>query len=225
MSSVRLLCLHGMYQRSCTFRAKTAHLGGRGLELAFLDGPVNLVPKVVAASSKHVVDTAGFKAWWDPAVPLTMEDRDAVLAYVGDALSHDGPFDGVLGFSQGAVVASWLCSNYATEALGWTPAMAVFLGGYVDPHDVATVFSRGLTPGVSSFHAYGVNDRVVPAVKSAQLAQLFEAGNTGSVTRHVHQLGHIVPKSPDLLAALDAFLLAADADADADALHQAVHAN
>ncbi|EQC32158.1 hypothetical protein SDRG_10353 [Saprolegnia diclina VS20] len=202
---MKLLCLHGMYQRSCIFRSKTAHLGMPGVELAFLDGPINLVPKVVSTSSKQV-DTKGFKAWWDPAQPLAMADRAQLLRYVGDAMDRDGPFDGVLGFSQGAVLASWLCSNFAKHELGWAPSLAVLLGGYCDPRDVASIFEGGLVPTVASFHAYGINDRVVSAAKSEQLAALFEAETPGRVTRHVHQQGHIIPKCPMVYDALQDFL-------------------
>ncbi|OQS05225.1 hypothetical protein THRCLA_20687 [Thraustotheca clavata] len=194
-----------MYQRSCIFRSKTAHLALPDLELVFLDGPMNLVPKIVATSSKQV-DTTAFKAWWDPTKPLTEDAQHKLLQYIGDALHANGPFDGVLGFSQGAVLASWLCSNYSRHELDWSPSLAVLVGGYTDPRDANTVFKHGITDGIHSFHAFGVNDRVVPAAKSESLAQLFESATPSLVTRHVHEQGHIVPKSPAIINALQEFI-------------------
>ncbi|KAF0716611.1 Aste57867_2758 [Aphanomyces stellatus] len=203
-----------MYQNSAVFRAKTEHLRAlpSHVELVYLDGPVNLVPKVVTKP----IDTAAFRAWWDPAQGPDGQSR--ALQYIGDAIHKEPRLDGVLGFSQGACLASWLCSAIAQDKLDWSPEVAILLGGYIDPNDA--IFADGLAPHVRSFHAYGLNDRVVPAAKSERLAALFERGTHPElVSRHTHAQGHIVPKCDGALMALQSFLHEPPSTSDEDELH------
>ncbi|CAK4084079.1 unnamed protein product [Aphanomyces euteiches] len=201
---MRLLCLHGMYQNAAVFRTKMEplHVALPHLQLVYLDGPTNLVPKVVSKP----IDTTVFRAWWDPDQTTTTQAQRQIIDYVGDAIATSGPFDGVLGFSQGASLASWLCSSFAQRQLGWSPSVAIFLGGYL--HSTTDeIFSNGLVPHVRSFHAFGLNDRVVPASKSEVLAALFEQGTRPDlVARYSHGHGHIVPKCDGTMHALQSFL-------------------
>ncbi|ETV98950.1 hypothetical protein H310_08431 [Aphanomyces invadans] len=201
---MRLLCLHGMFQNSAVFRSKTEHLLQylpRGVELVYLDGPINLVPKAVTKP----IDTSDFRAWWNPQDGMSVQTQRQVINYVANAVSKGGPIDGLVGFSQGASLASWLCSEVAQEDLDWSPSVAIFLGGYVNPKD--GIFARGLVPDVRSFHVSGMSDRVVPASKSEELAALFEQGtHPHLVSRHSHAQGHIVPKCDGSMLALQSFL-------------------
>ncbi|ETV73639.1 hypothetical protein H257_11746 [Aphanomyces astaci] len=212
---MRLLCLHGMYQNSAVFRSKTEHLLRflpHGVELVYLDGPINLVPKAVTKP----IDTSAFRAWWDPQEGLNPHTQRQVINYVAEALHNRGPIDGVVGFSQGASLASWLCSQVAQDDLDWTPSVAIFLGGYMNPSD--GIFSRGLVPDIRSFHVSGMNDRVVPTSKSEELAALFEQEtHPHLVSRHTHAQGHVVPKCEGSMFALQNFLHATPAAAASEA--------
>jgi predicted esterase len=138
---LRVLCLHGMYQNGKTFANKIQHLfslSSDQMEFLFFDGPFALLPKVLVKNQK-IRQSKGrmlriqekkeeeFRAWWRPPSPpphlsttttehetLTQltEDREVLLEYLNQKISSfDGEIDGVFGFSQGASLASWLCST------------------------------------------------------------------------------------------------------------------
>ena len=91
----RLLCLHGSRQDATLFSSRTAKLARRlaGLaDLVFAEGPVllPLEPDQQVAMRCWWADEAGAPEAWTGAVRSSMEALWAA----------QGPFDGVLGFSQ-----------------------------------------------------------------------------------------------------------------------------
>lgn len=136
-AALRVLCLHGMYQDARTFAAKTRHLGAAcpalPLELLFLDGPFTVVPPILArkpAASASMANRAKreprrkrageFRAWWRPlgahqSDPREFErERALLLRFLRERLAELGRVDAVLGFSQGASLAAWMCSEQVT---------------------------------------------------------------------------------------------------------------
>jgi len=204
MMKMRILCLHGMYQRASVFEQKTQHLAqALDVELLFLDGPVHVVPKILRQSKKPFA-TEDYKAWWDPKIPMTADTHSQLFQYVGDAIKKEGNIDGVLGFSQGASMASLLCSTEAHEKLQWTPKVAVLFGGYTDnAYDLLTL--QAIMPQVHSLHMYGINDNVVPAKRSQDLATIFKKAQA-QVVEYSHGQGHVVPKAPEAVQAIKDFL-------------------
>ena len=129
---LRLLCLHGMYQDAVTFMDKTKHLHGinSNVELIFLDGPFITVPPILARQNKrpstafskmkHIHSSKKkmeFRAWWRlPSIhqenSRNLErDRDMLINFLREKLDEIGDVDGVVGFSQGASLAAWMCSE------------------------------------------------------------------------------------------------------------------
>ena len=94
---LRILCLHGSRQTGQIFSDRVSRLASklRALKLAdtvFIDGPVEL--------PLEPEDTGNLRAWYDG------NDIESALAAI-DMNWHSGKaFDGVLGFSQGALVAA-----------------------------------------------------------------------------------------------------------------------
>lgn len=198
---LRLLCLHGMYQNAETFAAKTRHLRHDELaEFVFLNGPFSVTPRVLAkqnqqppkksrshssplppaAASRHQQQQSPderFRAWWRPSGPLQAEptqlerDREELLTYLRAQLAELGDVDGVLGFSQGASLAAWLCSAQARLELRWSPRVAVLIGSYAGPQQYA--LDSGILANTSSLHMFGLNDHVVSAAKSRAVADIF----------------------------------------------------
>lgn len=138
---LRLLCLHGMYQNAETFKAKTKHLRSdktdEMVEYIYVDGPFTVTPRVLtrpcsgtqrsASSSSRARPAAknadAFRAWWRPPhgphlkeASQMQEDREELLTYLEDTLDRLGEIDGVLGFSQGASLASWMCSAQVSSS-------------------------------------------------------------------------------------------------------------
>lgn len=127
-----------------------------------------------------------FSALEEPTVCRGLEEA---LATVAQALDTLGPFDGLLGFSQGAALAAFVC------ALGQTgdprfplPRFIILVSGFCP---------RGLgfkgpmlhsSLSLPSLHVFGDTDRVIPCQESVKLASQF----LGAVTL-THSGGHFIP--------------------------------
>ncbi|KAI5940914.1 Esterase OVCA2 [Manis javanica] len=133
--SLRLLCLAGFRQSERGFREKTGALRkalrGRA-ELVCLSGP-HLVadaagPESVGPDSGPCLPEEQPRGWWfseqetdvfsalkEPAVCRGLEEA---LGTVAQALTKLGPFDGILGFSQGAALAAQASMQLAGRFAG-----------------------------------------------------------------------------------------------------------
>lgn len=230
---LRVLCLHGMYQNATVFASKTAHLRKGHDELAefiYVDGPFTVVPKIltqrppkasgqtnehaksqrrVRCSKKH----EEFRSWWRPAsgslhVSDTQldDDRAVLLEFLQTKLVELGEIDGVMGFSQGATLASWMCSRQARDELRWSPRLAILIGSYLGPDQYA--MTSGIVPHVATLHMFGSNDHVISADRSQRVVNRFEEDKQSSnqVIRSIHNQGHVIPKSDDVRSIFRGFL-------------------
>ena len=100
-----------------------------------------------------------------------------------------GGVDGVLGFSQGATLASLLCTAEGAARVGWTPKYSILVTGRCSL--IAPEWYQSMCE-VPSLHVWGSNDKVVPGPQSDKLSRRFE----GPV-RVVHERGHIPPWHDD----------------------------
>eukprot|EP00873_Tetraselmis_striata_P040551 jgi/Tetstr1/460815/TSEL_000569.t1 len=158
------------------------------------------------AEGQHQRETEGWAASW----------RE-----LARALREDGPFDGVMGFSQGAGVAAHLCAlqhlvghraelergglNAAAAVEEWDEACAL-LGYPVAPSQRIADLLQALPPiSLPSLHVYSTSglDAQVPPSESAALAASFDAAARTVVT---HDSGHVVPCSRPFVSRYRAFL-------------------
>lgn len=160
---LRILCLHGRCQTAATFEQKLQTLRAKAAsfaEFVFVDGPVEL-----PLQHEDRVNTRG---WW--AEGETSEE------YVREVLAREwaehGPFDGVLGFSEGASAAVVFC-RLAADA-GDSPGSGLrfaILAGAPFP-----AFLKSGRPGdaklrLPSLHFASSADSVVPLGDSLRLAE------------------------------------------------------
>ncbi|KYQ99757.1 DUF341 family protein [Tieghemostelium lacteum] len=99
---LRILCLHGYKQNGTIFKSKTAVLRKSMKDIAefiYIDAP-------------HIVDEKnGTSSWWRASKDgKEYRGWEVTLDYLREVFITQGPIDGVLGFSQGAVLCSLLCS-------------------------------------------------------------------------------------------------------------------
>ena len=104
---LKLLCLHGYRQSGAGFRTKTGglrkHLKKR-CEYTFIDAP-------------HTIPDSEDLGWWFSkadsydATEKTSEDNgfDQTIDFLAKVFEEQGPFDGILSFSQGACLGAILC--------------------------------------------------------------------------------------------------------------------
>jgi dihydrofolate reductase len=127
---LKILMLHGFTQSGSLFRAKTGALTKaiakafplHSVSFSYPTGPLRLNPFDVPGytssnNSDDKEDETEMYGWWRrPATdPPTYKGIDDGLASVASLLKEEGPYDGVVGFSQGAcltfMVASLLEDN------------------------------------------------------------------------------------------------------------------
>ena len=154
------------------------------------------------------------RGWWNaaeaaerPATSKTYVGLEDSLALARQTLQEHGPFDGLLGFSQGATLGALLC--LAPSSLPPSPPLrfAVLVSGFM-PRDPALEPLVGMADGppplcvpLPSLHVMGENDQLVAAASSRRLSNCF-----ADATLHCHEGGHLVPYSADFRALLKDFV-------------------
>ncbi|EFA83197.1 DUF341 family protein [Heterostelium album PN500] len=99
---LRILCLHGYKQNGTVFKSKTA----------VLRKSLDDIAEFVYVDAPHVIDeTKGTSSWWRVSGDgKEYKGWEQTLDYLRNIFIKKGPFDGIMGFSQGAVLSSLLCS-------------------------------------------------------------------------------------------------------------------
>lgn len=113
---------------------------------------------------------------------------DESMSAVTEAVKELGPFDGILGFSQGAALVAMLCSlqeqhpephlsfRFAILVAGFRSACKGHQGFYGSPLSIP------------SLHVFGLDDRVIPDAMSRELLPTFLDPQVMT-----HPGGHFVP--------------------------------
>lgn len=218
MVKARLLCLHGYAQNGDFFRQRTGSL--RKALKAVADFTFVDAPHLATADFLGDVpeDRGAALGWFNvgertpgarPAISAQYVGVQEALVRVSRAIADHGPFDGLLGFSQGATLAAYCCMH--PEALAVSdkqPFRFAILFSAFSPRD--PTFSLCLSEGDTlssfpSFHCYGLSDSSVPAESSRLVASYFP--QEGRV-EHEHAGGHGVPSDARLRSALKSFIVA-----------------
>lgn len=198
---LRVLCLAGFRQSERGFREKTGALRkvfrGRA-ELVCLSGP-HAVADGAEPDSGTCLPEEQPRGWWFSQQeadvfsaleePTTCRGLEAALETVAQALSGLGPFDGLLGFSQGAALAALVCAlGRGGDPRFPLPRFIILVSGFC-PRGLGLEepFLQGPL-SLPSLHVFGDTDRVIPAEESMQLASRF----SGAVTL-THSGGHFIP--------------------------------
>lgn len=239
----KFLCLPGYLQSGKVFAEKSSGLRKLltkklNYELVYIDPPTIIktkedLPFVLAADENEanekwqlIVDNNLNRCWWVHTEDGRYEGFKEAMEYVVKHIQETGPYDGIIGFSQGAAMSA---------------AVANTLGSFLPNHGhlkVAVLFSsfaftlpinkdetmsqinsdvtdvdtyKGKVELVSEYanffaapadfstaiaSVYGSEDAVVPAVRSEYLAQLYPPG---TVTAFKHDGGHYLPNKKQFL--------------------------
>eukprot|EP01108_Squamamoeba_japonica_P007100 TRINITY_DN5901_c0_g1_i2.p1 TRINITY_DN5901_c0_g1~~TRINITY_DN5901_c0_g1_i2.p1 ORF type:complete len:247 (-),score=49.42 TRINITY_DN5901_c0_g1_i2:212-952(-) len=187
---LRILCIHGYTQNGTVFRSKSGAFRSRVGSLAdfeFIDAP-HLLPDD---------ETMQRRTWWRSSDDgKTYGELDGTLSYLSSVL-HDGAYDGVLGFSQGAVVAQVMLAAAGDKEFDVNGEFAklrfgVLVSGFLPR---ATRLQRLLTDDkvqVPVLISLGEKDTLVPPEGSRGMARV-NADST--VIEHVG--GHIMSGRKD----------------------------
>jgi predicted esterase len=214
MHKLRILCLHGYRGNAKTLQTQMRPLT-QGLE------PLAEFVCVDAPSL-----TMGDFGWWhavsnDVDRPKHADVDHPTIRYEGwlktkawliSLFQQSAPFDGVFGFSQGAVLTSLLVGlrNHCEAEDRISFDFAMMVGGFAgNDGSHAYLYQRKSEYDLPSFHIFGDSDFVVPGSRSERLAGFFK---DPQILRHSG--GHIIPGNPQVRSRFVAFLQERARDAD-----------
>lgn len=195
MTKTTLIALHGFTQNGATMRTVLAPLMARlpgEIELRCPDGPVACsAPSVdrMRTAMGGARQPAPYRSWWD-ATPDGRVYRDWELGreLIRGELER-APGAGVLGFSQGGILAAVVA---ALSARGELPAIrfAIMIAGRAPRAEVMQPwFAQPIA--VPSLHVWGERD-VQSAPGSRALVQRFEPSSARTV---IWPGPHVIPTS------------------------------
>lgn len=208
--SIRILVLHGYRQSGDIFWKRIGFLRkhfGNKIELVCPTAPLVYGP--------------GEYMWWRASDDGKKYEGVAdAIKYLNQIEERDGPFDGVVGFSQGAAVAATLCAlqhhathenGVAAEALLDTglPSIntklkfAIMVGGFIPRDEMmrSVLFTKEQSISVPSLHVIGEADTIVLPEKSSDLRSLFQNPQS-----YEHPSGHTIPSTRDCRDTLLTFI-------------------
>ncbi|XP_022931639.1 rhodanese-like domain-containing protein 6 isoform X1 [Cucurbita moschata] len=124
------------------------------------------------------------------------------LAYLKTVFSEKGPFDGILGFSQGAAMTAAVCSRKMSVKGAVDVRFAVLCSGF--PLQIPEL-EHGVI-SCPSLHIFGSdqgNDRQIANKMSRDLASCFDAGCSVIIE---HDSGHVIPTRSPYIDEIKVFL-------------------
>lgn len=201
----KVLMLHGYAQSGSIFYAKTSGLrktlAKNGYELYYPCAP-SRIPSVdingiddMASVFNTKAGTEDIFGWWLKDPNDQYKVPEATVKFLHDYIVKNGPFDGIMGFSQGAGYAGYLCTEIR-ELLGLTaeeqPDFKFFIsfsGFRMAPEWFQEQYDTN-TIKVPSLHVLGELDTVV---ESSRVISLYKACSENNRTLLKHPGGHFVP--------------------------------
>ena len=220
---IKILMLHGYTQSGPLFQAKTGALRKtlqkafpKGIELVYPTAPIRITPAdesyLSAGAEGGEIDAWG---WWrrkGDGEPYTYEGIETGLGFIAELLKTQGPFDGVVGFSQGAACAAMVASllepgrNEAFQAQGGMRYPDSFKGGIHAPLKFAVSYSGFTARGQNPYRAFyepkiqtpilhflGTQDVVVDEARSLALVKACAHNEDKFVVYHPG--GHFLPST------------------------------
>ncbi|XP_026862296.2 esterase OVCA2 [Electrophorus electricus] len=201
---LRILCIHGYRQNSSSFREKTGALRKllkKQVEFLYINAPHQL-PPISNSQEQEKPASAGDedqRGWWFSNVQARSFDArqecesslglEESVEAVRVALKDQGPFDGILGFSQGAALVAMLCAlqERKLEPI-FNFRFAVLVAGFLSACAQHQHFYENLNITLPSLHVFGQEDKVIPEQMSRELLPMFPRAHVLS-----HPGGHFIP--------------------------------
>lgn len=204
MAPLRLLCIHGYRQNGSSFREKTGALRKllkKDVELVYMSAPHSVqqqVPEKENGPDSGPRGDEDTRGWWFSDIQARSFSAqqqceeslglDESMAAVREAVKDQGPFDGILGFSQGAALVAMLCSLQEQKLVPeFSFRFAILVAGF---RSACKEHQKFYNPPlqIPSMHVFGLEDRVIPDHMSRELLPSFQDPQILT-----HPGGHFVP--------------------------------
>lgn len=187
----KLLLLHGYLQNEETFKNKTGGLRKAlkklGFSLHYVRGPYEA--KEIPGGAE-VPEGADARSWWESRA---YDNCDKSLQYLKEYANREGPFAGVLGFSQGAALAAYLLSDWSRIMVCPEPRFLILFSGFK--------LSSVTRIEVPTLNIWGTFDTVVSEERSMELAHCCTVNQILT-----HPGGHYVPNTSHFVANIAAWI-------------------
>jgi len=202
---IRVLCLHGKGESGGSFCYNTEFLDD------FEDGALEVSWEYVNAPHSTPYDALAFEWWKLPPgersfTATTYEGADVSLAHIERIWRESGPFDGIMGFSQGAMLAAVVAAKSLMEPdFGARPKFAILFGAaYPLPFDplLKSLKASKDTKTIPTMHVFGEKDNVNPPELGQLLADCF-----ADPCIVWHPGAHTVPSESELVVRLHNFCI------------------
>lgn len=132
------------------------------------------------------VQARSFNAQQECESSLGLEES---VETVKTAVKDLGPFDGILGFSQGAALVAMLCALQEQKLeTAFNFRFAILVAGFRSACSQHRHFYEGPAVTIPSLHVFGQDDRVIPEEMSRDLLPAFDGAQI-----LIHPGGHFVP--------------------------------
>lgn len=200
---LKILCIHGYRQNGQVFRERTGafrKIIKKHADLVFITAP-NRVPPLErdGGAADSTVDTDA-RGWWfsrgedNYYNPLDYTDSskgfEDSLKCIIQTFQEQGPFDGIIAFSQGAAFLSLLCSIQQEETASPIKFdFAIFVSGFKSRQKEHGRF-YDVTIEIPTLHVFGETDQVIAKEMSEDLLQCYKEP---MVLQHAG--GHFIPAS------------------------------
>ncbi|XP_026227893.1 esterase OVCA2 [Anabas testudineus] len=208
MAPLRVLCVHGYRQNSGSFREKTGALRKllkKQAELVYLSAPHSVkhtcteeTPDKENGPGPGPGGDEDPRGWWFSDIQARSFSAqqhceeslgliESVTA-VREAVKVQGPFDGIMGFSQGAAFVAMLCSLQEQKLEpDFSFRFAIVVAGFRSACTEHQKFYDAPLQ-IPSLHVFGLEDRVIPDNMSRELLPSFKDPQVLT-----HAGGHFVP--------------------------------
>ncbi|XP_022194911.2 esterase OVCA2 isoform X3 [Nilaparvata lugens] len=191
-NKLRILCLHGYRQNKNVFREKLGQFRKNlknHAEFHFIDAPHEVKDSFGANQSDE-------RSWWFTSEDNTYQSKiktdfciglEDSIALVQKTFANEGPFDGILGFSQGAAFTAIICGLLTKKALDFELKFVMIVAGFKSLYDGhAELYEQQIN--IASLHVIGGGDEVISQERSKELTPIF-----ADAKLLLHSGGHYVP--------------------------------
>jgi len=201
---LKILCLHGYRQTGQTFRTKTGSfrkVTGKFAEFTFITAPHQV------SEEEH--------GWWFSTPDRTYSAKHVFsedpgfsesLSLIEKTVREEGPFHGLLAFSQGAALGGLLLAKQEMGQLDLGIKFAILVSAFIsrcgnhsDSYEEMLKSQKKIQ--IPTLHIMGHTDKVIEIEMSEDLLKYFD-----NATVLKHDGGHFVPTPGDLKEDLLNFL-------------------
>ncbi|KAG9457766.1 hypothetical protein H6P81_002274 [Aristolochia fimbriata] len=213
-SLVEFVFVNAPHELSFIYQPRPSGSNSSQLNTDFSDSSGHLPPpekvnKKYAWLIETDSDCTGEKNWMkadEPFDPLQYQRQtggfEESYDYLKRVFVEQGPFDGILGFSQGAAVAAKLCARRKANGNDLQFRFAILCSGFA----LSSMDVKYSSINCPSLHVFGSDkghDRQISQGASMELSRLFEEGSSAVIE---HQMGHIIPTQSPYIDQIKAFL-------------------